>query len=144
MATVNSSHWTNSTGQSLIFTIKTAICAGYTPFSDTTHIMGVSENSVPLNPMANDHYPYYINGYFIGNIPYFQTRPYFKTRMIFWHNICQQIPLRSAHFAGGAKVFSSSFNQRGWNLKPNVAGKSRKIHGGVPSHVLMTPEGRFR
>ena len=25
--------------------------------------MGVSENSVPLNPMVNDHYPYYINGY---------------------------------------------------------------------------------
>ena len=31
--------------------------------------MGVSENSVPLNPIVNDHYPYYINGYFIGNIP---------------------------------------------------------------------------
>ena len=25
--------------------------------------MGVSENSVPLNPMVNDHCPYYINGY---------------------------------------------------------------------------------
>ena len=22
------------------------------------HYMGVSENSVPLNPMVNDHYPY--------------------------------------------------------------------------------------
>ena len=22
------------------------------------YIMGVSENSVPLNPMVNDHYPY--------------------------------------------------------------------------------------
>ena len=22
--------------------------------------MGVSENSVPLNPMVNDHYPYYM------------------------------------------------------------------------------------
>ena len=32
-------------------------------FSDTCNIlqhfdMGVSENSVPLNPMVNDHYPY--------------------------------------------------------------------------------------
>ena len=29
--------------------------------------MGLSENSVPLNPMVNDHYP---------NIPYFQTNPH--------------------------------------------------------------------
>ena len=29
--------------------------------------MGVSENSVPLNPMVNDHYPY------------FQTNPYSST-----------------------------------------------------------------
>ena len=36
--------------------------------------MGVSENSVPLNPMVNDHYPYSMA--VIGNIPYFQTNPY--------------------------------------------------------------------
>ena len=33
---------------------------GYS-FLDILHTMaymGVSENSVPLNPMANDHYPY--------------------------------------------------------------------------------------
>ena len=36
--------------------------------------MGVSENSVPLNPMVNDHYPYEMA--IIGNIPYFQTNPY--------------------------------------------------------------------
>ena len=36
--------------------------------------MGVSENSVPLNPMVNDHYPYKMA--IIGNIPYFQTNPY--------------------------------------------------------------------
>ena len=36
--------------------------------------MGLSENSVPLNPMANDHYPYKMA--IIGNIPYFQTNPY--------------------------------------------------------------------
>ena len=35
---------------------------------------GVSENSVPLNPMVNDHYPYLMA--IIGNIPYFQTNPY--------------------------------------------------------------------
>ena len=29
--------------------------------------MGVSENSVPLNPMVNDHYPYKMA--IIGNIP---------------------------------------------------------------------------
>ena len=36
--------------------------------------MGVSENSVPLNPMVHDHYPYQMA--IIGNIPYFQTNPY--------------------------------------------------------------------
>ena len=36
--------------------------------------MGVFENSVPLNPMVNDHYPYEMA--IIGNIPYFQTNPY--------------------------------------------------------------------
>ena len=36
--------------------------------------MGMSENSVPLNPMVNDHYPYQMA--IIGNIPYFQTNPY--------------------------------------------------------------------
>ena len=35
--------------------------------------MGVSENSVPLNLMVNDHYPYQMA--IIGNIPYFQTNP---------------------------------------------------------------------
>ena len=38
--------------------------------------MGVSENSVPLNPMVNDPYPYKMA--IIGNIPYFQTNPYFN------------------------------------------------------------------
>ena len=36
----------------------------------------MSENSVPLNPMVNDHYLSLLNGYFIGNIPYFQTNPF--------------------------------------------------------------------
>ena len=36
--------------------------------------LGVSENSVPLNPMVNDHYPYEMA--IIGNIPYFQTNPF--------------------------------------------------------------------
>ena len=37
--------------------------------------MGVSENSVPLNPMALLIIIPFLNGYFIGNIPYFQTNP---------------------------------------------------------------------
>ena len=48
--------------------------------------MDVSENSVPLNPMVNDHYPILslLNGYFIGNIPYFQTNPYYNPVMSTW------------------------------------------------------------
>ena len=38
--------------------------------------MGVSENSVPLNPMVLLIIIPFLNGYFIGNIPYFQTHPY--------------------------------------------------------------------
>ena len=38
--------------------------------------MGVSENSVPLNPMVLLIIIPFLNGYFIGNIPYFQTNPY--------------------------------------------------------------------
>ena len=40
--------------------------------------MGVSENVVyPIVPNGfADHYPVMKNGYFIGNIPYFQTNPY--------------------------------------------------------------------
>ena len=38
--------------------------------------MGVSENSVPLNPMVSEWSLSLLNGYFIGNIPYFQTNPY--------------------------------------------------------------------
>ena len=40
--------------------------------------MGVSEKSVPLNPMVNDHYPYKMA--IIGNIPYFQTNPCSRSR----------------------------------------------------------------
>ena len=36
--------------------------------------MGLSENSVPLNPMVNDHYPYQMA--IIGGIHHFQTYPY--------------------------------------------------------------------
>jgi len=38
--------------------------------------MGVSENSVPLNPMVLLIIIPELNGYFIGNIPYFQTNPH--------------------------------------------------------------------
>ena len=42
-------------------------------FRSVQEYVGVSENSVPLNPMVNDHLSL-LNGYFIGNIPY-QTNP---------------------------------------------------------------------
>ena len=38
-------------------------------------MMGLSENSVPLNPMVLLIIIPMTNGYFIGNIPYFQTNP---------------------------------------------------------------------
>ena len=41
--------------------------------------MGVSENSVPLNPMVNDHYPVFkwlFHWEYTEYIPYFQTKPY--------------------------------------------------------------------
>jgi hypothetical protein len=37
--------------------------------------MGVSENSVPLNPMVLLIIIPIFNGYLFGNIPYFQTNP---------------------------------------------------------------------
>ena len=40
--------------------------------------MGLSENSVPLHPMVNDHYPYLMA--IMGNIPHFQTNPYFMDK----------------------------------------------------------------
>ena len=40
--------------------------------------VGLSENSVPLNPMVLLIMIPFLNGYFIGNIPYFQTNPYEK------------------------------------------------------------------
>ena len=40
--------------------------------------MGLSENSVPPNPMVNDHYPYQMA--IIGGIPHFQTYPYVQKR----------------------------------------------------------------
>ena len=38
--------------------------------------MGVSENSVPLNPMVLLIIIPIFNGYLFGNIAYFQTNPY--------------------------------------------------------------------
>ena len=40
--------------------------------------LGVSENSVPLNPMVLLIIIPMKNGYFIGNIPHFQTYPFLK------------------------------------------------------------------
>ena len=47
--------------------------------------MGVSENSVPLNPMVLLIIIPFLNGYFIGNIPYFQTNTYGIWLMVFSH-----------------------------------------------------------
>ena len=42
----------------------------------STSYMGVSENSVPLHPMVLLIIIPFLNGYFIGGIPHFQTYPY--------------------------------------------------------------------
>ena len=49
-----------------------------------TEHMGVSENSVPLNPMVLLIIIPFLNGYFIGNIPYFQTNPYQTMKQTAW------------------------------------------------------------
>ena len=56
--------------------------------------MGVSENSVPLNPMVNDHYPYQMA--IIGNIPYFQTNPHggLRVRQQWAFSLCFAVCLR--------------------------------------------------
>ena len=47
--------------------------------------MGVSENrQVPLNPMVLLIIIPFLNGYFIGNIPYFQTNPYGDMKGMNW------------------------------------------------------------
>ena len=38
--------------------------------------MGLSENSVPLNPMVLLIIIPFLNGYFIGGMPHFQTNPH--------------------------------------------------------------------
>ena len=49
--------------------------------------MGLSENSVPLHPMAmvNDHYSYQMA--IIGGIPHFQTYPYNETVLGYFFEI---------------------------------------------------------
>ena len=49
----------------------------YIQFQFTTVYGCVWKWLVPLNPMVNDHYPYWMA--IIGNIPYFQTNPYVET-----------------------------------------------------------------
>ena len=41
----------------LLLVSKVVVAPNHYP-AWSTLIMGVSENSVPLNPMVNDHYPY--------------------------------------------------------------------------------------
>ena len=52
----------------------------------------VSENSVPLNPMVLLIIIPFLNGYFIGNIPYFQTNPHESTIMFRVFLCCQKWP----------------------------------------------------
>ena len=56
--------------------------------------LGLSENSVPLKPMVLLIIIAMKNGYFIGNIPYFQTNPFlasfhvsFPTIVSFWQEV---------------------------------------------------------
>ena len=50
--------------------------------------MGLSENSVPLNPMVNYHYPYekwLFHWEILGILTqHFQTNPYHTTYLLFW------------------------------------------------------------
>ena len=56
--------------------------------------VGVSENSVALNPMVLLIIIPCLNGYFIGNIPYFQTNPLVFYFLFFSLTICVWLPLR--------------------------------------------------
>ena len=52
---------------------KTTWCWCFFPTKQ--HYKGLSENSVPLNPMVLLIRQSLLNGYLFGNIPYFQTNP---------------------------------------------------------------------
>ena len=56
--------------------IQSSISFGLFPCFPYVFHMGVSENSVSLNPMVFMIIIPMQNGYFIGNIPHFQTNPY--------------------------------------------------------------------
>ena len=45
-------------------------------------LIGISENSVPLHPMVLLIIIPFLNGYFIGGIPHFQTYPIKETNFI--------------------------------------------------------------
>ena len=66
--------------------------------------MGVSENSVPLNPMVLLIIIPFLNGYFIGNIPYFQTNPYWRWCFLMWKGMVNPTP--------------ASANSGGWKYHP--------------------------
>ena len=62
--------------------------------------MGLSENSVALHPMVNDHYPYIslLNGYFIGGIPHFQTYPSNPSNTILYKQKPAELQRQTARF----------------------------------------------
>ena len=74
------------------------------------HDMGVSENSVPLNPMVLLIIIPMKNGYFIGNIPYFQTNPYscliLSNQCFSRHPIFMATPFCSRHQGADLPLYS--------------------------------------
>ena len=71
--------------------------------------MGLSENSVPLNPMVLLIIIPMKNGYFIGNIPYFQTNPYIYIYTLLLFNIAMEngpfivdVPIKTSIYKGSS------------------------------------------
>ena len=67
--------------------------------SEALRHMGVSENVVyPIVPNGfADHYPYYINGYFIGNIPHYYPNYIPNINHYYWLMIIIPIIFRQTH-----------------------------------------------
>ena len=82
--------------------------------------VGVSENSVSLDPMVNDHYPYQMA--IIGNIPYFQTNPYVSISRVLvsrirWHHFLERaINLTSSKCIPVFSMTASQLMRLAWTL----------------------------
>ena len=64
--------------------------------------MGVSENSVPLHPMVLLIIIPFLNGYFIGGIPHFQTNPYVSKKTVVSSSVIRQLP--SGHHVSSGEL----------------------------------------